>query len=126
MPIRYLARGYDREEIAGLYRLAKACLVTPLQDGMNLVAKEFVAAQDPQDPGVLILSQFAGAAEQMKEAIIINPYDSSAIAEAVKQAIEMPLDERQDRWQTLFDNIAQQDINWWRHRFMTAFEGVPA
>ncbi|HCE24465.1 MAG TPA: trehalose-6-phosphate synthase, partial [Hyphomonas sp.] len=107
-------------------RLAKACLVTPLQDGMNLVAKEFVAAQDPQDPGVLILSQFAGAAEQMKEAIIINPYDSSAIAEAVKQAIEMPLDERQDRWQTLFDNIAQQDINWWRHRFMTAFEGVPA
>jgi len=126
MPIRYLARGYDREEIAGLYRLAKACLVTPLQDGMNLVAKEFVAAQDPEDPGVLILSQFAGAAEQMKEALIINPYDSSAIAEAVKRAIQMPLDERQERWQKLYDNISQQDISWWRSRFMFAFEQVPA
>uniref|UniRef100_UPI00355996D5 trehalose-6-phosphate synthase n=1 Tax=Hyphomonas atlantica TaxID=1280948 RepID=UPI00355996D5 len=126
MPIRYLARGYDREEIAGLYRLATACLVTPLQDGMNLVAKEFVAAQDPEDPGVLILSQFAGAAEQMKEALIINPYDSSAIAEAVKQAIEMPREERRERWQKLYDNISEQDIGWWRSRFMTAFEQVPA
>jgi trehalose 6-phosphate synthase len=126
MPIRYLARGYDREEIAGLYRRAKACLVTPLQDGMNLVAKEFVAAQDPEDPGVLILSQFAGAAEQMKEAIIINPYDSSAIAEAVKQAIEMSREERCMRWQSLYENIMSQDIHWWRTRFLTAFDEVPA
>lgn len=126
IPIRYLARGYDREEIAGLYRLAKACLVTPLQDGMNLVAKEFVAAQDPDDPGVLILSQFAGAAEQMKEALIINPYDSTAIAEAVKQAIDMPLEERQDRWRKLYDGITRQDIGWWRRRFLDAFETVAA
>ena len=126
IPIRYLARGYDREEIAGLYRLAKACLVTPLQDGMNLVAKEFVAAQDPEDPGVLILSQFAGAAEQMKEALIINPYDTTAIAEAVKRAIEMPVEERQDRWHKLYDGLIRQDISWWRRRFLDAFETVPA
>ena len=124
IPIRYLARGYEREEIAGLYRLARACLVTPLQDGMNLVAKEFVAAQDPDDPGVLILSQFAGAAEQMSEALIINPYDSIAIAHAVKQAIEMPLEERQARWHKLYENISAQDINWWRQRFLDAFNEI--
>ncbi|KCZ53136.1 alpha,alpha-trehalose-phosphate synthase (UDP-forming) [Hyphomonas pacifica] len=126
IPIRYLARGYEREQIAGLYRLAKACLVTPLQDGMNLVAKEFVAAQDPEDPGVLILSQFAGAAEQMKEALIINPYDSAAIADAVKRAIDMPVGERRERWQSLYRNLIEQDINWWRERFLAEFEAIPA
>jgi trehalose 6-phosphate synthase len=123
IPIRYLARGYDRDQIAGLYRQAKVCLVTPLQDGMNLVAKEFVAAQDPEDPGVLVLSQFAGAAEQMLEALIVNPYDASAIAEAVYRAIHMPLDERQARWRVLMDGIQSQDLIWWRERFLNA---VPA
>lgn len=126
IPIRYLARGYAREAIAGLFRLAKVCLVTPLQDGMNLVAKEFVAAQDPDDPGVLILSQFAGAAEQMKEALIINPYDTTAIADAVKQAIDMPLEERQARWHALFDGLSTQDINWWRTRYLDEFEAITA
>ena len=123
IPIRYLARGYDRDAIAGLYRAAKVCLVTPLQDGMNLVAKEFIAAQDPADPGVLVLSQFAGAAEQMGEALIVNPYDSGAIAEAVYKAIHMPLEERQARWRTLMDGIQAQDLIWWRERFLNA---VPA
>ena len=123
IPIRYLARGYDRDEIAGLYRLAKVCLVTPLQDGMNLVAKEFIAAQDPEDPGVLVLSQFAGAAEQMQEALIVNPYDAAAIAEAVYRAIHMPLEERKTRWASLMDGINRQDLIWWRNRFLDA---VPA
>ena len=123
IPIRYLARGYDRDEIAGLYRLAKVCLVTPLQDGMNLVAKEFIAAQDPEDPGVLVLSQFAGAAEQMREALIVNPYDAVAIAEAVYRAIHMPLEERKTRWASLMDGINRQDLIWWRNCFLDA---VPA
>ncbi|MEM6534621.1 MAG: trehalose-6-phosphate synthase, partial [Pseudomonadota bacterium] len=118
IPIRYLARGYPREEIAGLYRLAKVALVTPLQDGMNLVAKEYVAAQDPEDPGVLILSQFAGAAEQMSEALIINPHDNQAVAEAVREALTMPKAERKRRWRKLYDGIAAEDIGWWRQRFL--------
>ena len=123
IPIRYLARGYAREEVAGLYRLARVCLVTPLQDGMNLVAKEFIAAQDPEDPGVLVLSQFAGAAEQMKEALIVNPYDARAIAEAVYRAIHMPVEERRRRWTILMQGIREQDLGWWRQRFLSA---VPA
>ncbi len=124
IPIRYLARGYAREEIAGLYRLSCACLVTPLQDGMNLVAKEFIAAQDPEDPGVLILSQFAGAAEQMTEALIVNPHDPDAIANAVREAIDMSLDERKRRWRALFDGICRENINWWRDRFLAALQEV--
>ena len=72
-PIRYVNRNYRRDELAGIYRAARVGLVTPLRDGMNLVAKEYVAAQDPDDPGVLILSRFAGAARQMTEALIVNP-----------------------------------------------------
>ena len=90
---------------------------------MNLVAKEFVAAQDPNDPGVLVLSQFAGAAEQMQEALIVNPYDAGAISEAVYRAIHMPLEERQTRWRRLMDGIRSQDLIWWRERFLNA---VPA
>lgn len=117
IPIRYLARSYNREQIAGLYRLSDVCLVTPLQDGMNLVAKEFVAAQNPNDPGVLILSQFAGAAEQMKEAIIVNPHATDEVAAAIKQALGMPLEERQQRWKALYQNVCDEDINWWRKQF---------
>ncbi|WP_371398211.1 trehalose-6-phosphate synthase [Fretibacter rubidus] len=121
MPIRYLARPYRREEIAGLYNLADVCLVTPLKDGMNLVAKEFVAAQNPDDPGVLILSQFAGAAEQMTEALIVNPYDTEAVAKTIFRALHMPLDERKFRWAALNDGVTQLDINWWRERFFAPY-----
>lgn len=117
LPIRYLARGYSREELAGIYRLAKVCLVTPLQDGMNLVAKEYVAAQNAEDPGVLVLSQFAGAARQMKESVIVNPHDLDGTAEAIKMALDMPLSERKERWNALFDGICREDINWWRARY---------
>jgi trehalose 6-phosphate synthase len=120
IPIRYLARSYNREEIAGLYRLADVCLVTPLQDGMNLVAKEFIAAQDPDDPGVLILSQFAGAAEQMKEAIIVNPHATDDVADAIKTALNMPIAERKSRWEALYRNVCEEDITWWRQQFFAA------
>lgn len=117
IPIRYLARSYRRKEIAGLYNISDVCLVTPLQDGMNLVAKEFIAAQDPEDPGVLILSQFAGAAEQMKDALIVNPYDTDMVAEMIARALDMPLAERKKRWDSLHHNVVTEDINWWRERF---------
>ena len=122
IPIRYLARPYKREEISGLYELSNVCLVTPLKDGMNLVAKEFVAAQDPEDPGVLILSQFAGAADQMKEALIVNPYDTEAVAETIHQALNMPLSERKERWAALYEGVSSEDINWWRARFFAPRE----
>jgi trehalose 6-phosphate synthase len=93
-----------------------------LQDGMNLVAKEYVAAQDPANPGVLVLSQFAGAADQMPEALIINPHDTESVADAVHAALAMPLEERQRRWQALYKGICTEDINWWRERFLAAFD----
>ncbi|MEM1380866.1 MAG: trehalose-6-phosphate synthase [Pseudomonadota bacterium] len=131
IPIRYLARSYGRDQLAGLYRLARVALVTPLHDGMNLVAKEFVAAQDPDDPGVLILSQFAGAAEQLKEgALLVNPHDNASMADAIREALTMPLAERQKRQKRLNDVVHQQDIAWWREAFLRdldpALAGVDA
>jgi trehalose 6-phosphate synthase len=125
-PIRYLARGYPRETLAGLYRLARIGLVTPLYDGMNLVAKEFVAAQDPEDPGVLVLSEFAGAAEALDAALIVNPYDINAMADAVRRGLAMPVDERRERWQQLFQAVTERDIGWWRQRYLDALDRVAA
>ena len=101
MPIRYLARSYSRDVLAGLFRLSRAGLVTPLYDGMNLVAKEFVAAQTADDPGVLVLSEFAGAADQMQAALLVNPHDIAATAYAIHRALTMPQEERHERWQDL-------------------------
>lgn len=117
IPIRYLARPYPRAEIAGLFEISDVCLVTPLQDGMNLVAKEFIASQDADNPGVLILSQFAGAAEQMSEALIVNPYDTEMVARTIHQALNMSLKDRKKRWQALYAGVLKEDINWWRQRF---------
>jgi trehalose 6-phosphate synthase len=125
VPIRYVNRGYARDRLAGIYRAARVGLVTPLRDGMNLVAKEYVAAQDPEDPGVLVLSRFAGAAEQLTDAVLINPYSPEDIADAIKLALEMPLEERIDRWRKLMDNILAEDVVWWRKRFTDALEQVP-
>lgn len=97
VPLRYMTQTVARTKLAGLFRVARIGLVTPLRDGMNLVAKEFVAAQDPADPGVLILSRFAGAAEELTDALLVNPYDSDEIAEAMNTALEMSLEERQER-----------------------------
>ncbi len=124
VPIRYLARGYPREILAGLYRLARVGLVTPLQDGMNLVAKEFVAAQDPEDPGVLLLSEFAGAAEQMQAALLVNPHDIAGTADAIHRALSMPLEERRSRWEALQASVETEDIGWWRRRFLDALEAT--
>jgi trehalose 6-phosphate synthase len=119
IPIRYLARSYPRRQLAGLYRKARVCLVTPLHDGMNLVAKEYVAAQDPDDPGVLILSQFAGAAEQLKGgAILVNPHDIASMADSIREALSMPLAERQRRFGHLSKMVFGQDITWWRESFL--------
>ena len=119
-PIRYLARGYGRDTLAGLFRLARVGLVTPLYDGMNLVAKEYVAAQDPEDPGVLVLSEFAGAAEQLSAAILVNPHDIDGMAEAIHLALHMPLQERRERWRSLDAEVREHDIAWWRRGFLDA------
>jgi trehalose 6-phosphate synthase len=119
-PIRYVHRNYRRDELAGLYRAAKVCLVTPLRDGMNLVAKEYVAAQDPNDPGVLVLSRFAGAARQMAEAVIVNPFSHEEVSEGLKRALTMGRDERIARWRRLMDGVVKSDVNIWRDSFVAA------
>ena len=98
-------RNYRRDELAGVYRAARVGLVTPLRDGMNLVAKEYVAAQDPDDPGVLILSRFAGAARQMNEAVIVNPFSREELAEASSSRLSMSLSERRARYESLMAGI---------------------
>lgn len=117
-PIRYIRRAIPRETIAGLYRCADIGLVTPLADGMNLVAKEYVAAQDPDDPGVLILSHFAGAAEQLTDALIVNPFDISELANAIRDALVMPLDERKARHAAMMAVLRKEDIAWWSRNFL--------
>lgn len=118
MPVRYIHRNVARKRLPGLYRVADVALVTPLRDGMNLVAKEFIAAQDPADPGVLVLSRFAGAAEQLREALLVNPYDTHGTAESIQLALQMPLAERQRRHQLLLARIRRQDVHWWRQAFL--------
>jgi trehalose 6-phosphate synthase len=119
-PIRYVNRAYSRSVLAGLYRSARAALVTPLRDGMNLVAKEYVAAQDPVDPGVLILSRFAGAAAELTAALLVNPYDPETVATSIAHALSMPLDERRARHQAMFRLISENDLKSWGDRFLAA------
>jgi trehalose 6-phosphate synthase len=101
VPLRYMNRAVKRTTLAGFFRIARLGIVTPLRDGMNLVAKEYVAAQDPADPGVLILSRFAGAADELETALVVNPYDADEITEAMHQGLSMGLEERVERWQAL-------------------------
>lgn len=126
VPIRYVNRTHRRDELAGVYRAAQVGLVTPLRDGMNLVAKEYVAAQDPDDPGVLVLSRYAGAAEQMKDALIINPFSREETSEALAQALSMPRAERIARWRRLMDGVTRDDISAWRDRFVAALDDQAA
>ncbi len=122
MPIRNVHRLHGRDELGGIYRAADVALVTPLRDGMNLVAKEFVAAQDEADPGVLILSRFAGAAAQMREAIIVNPFSQEDVADAIRRALAMPLEERRKRWRALMDGVEHDDVIAWRDNFVASLE----
>jgi trehalose 6-phosphate synthase len=118
MPLRYLNRGFTRRTLSGFFRMSRIGLVTPLRDGMNLVAKEYVAAQSEKDPGVLVLSRFAGAADELDGAVIVNPYDIEAVADAMHLGLIMPLDERQERWRRLFAQIQARDIVYWRQAFV--------
>jgi trehalose 6-phosphate synthase len=119
-PVRYVNRDFSHGVLTGFYRSAEIGVVTPLRDGMNLVAKEFVASQDPQSPGVLVLSRFAGAAAEMKEALLVNPYDLDGVADALAQAHAMPASERKERWNALHKRLRRHDITLWRHKFIEA------
>ncbi len=125
-PIRYVNRSYSRTVLAGLYRSAHVAMVTPLRDGMNLVAKEYLAAQDPDDPGVLVLSQFAGAAKELEHALIVNPHETDAVAAALKRALEMPLEERRERHAPMLADLLEYDIKKWAEDYLsTLVEGAP-
>lgn len=117
-PLQYLHRTFEREQLFAIFRNSRVALVTPLRDGMNLVAKEYVASQDPSDPGVLVLSRFAGAAESLTEAIIVNPYNIPETANAIKQALEMPLEERKRRHAELLATISRENSAQWSANFM--------
>jgi trehalose 6-phosphate synthase len=122
IPLRYVNRSHSRDVLAGVYRAAKVGLVTPLRDGMNLVAKEYVAAQNPLDPGVLILSRFAGAARQMQDAVIVNPYSREDVSDAIKRALTMPKPERIRRWEALMAGVRREDVAAWRDAFVAALQ----
>ena len=121
-PVRYLNRDFPHETLSGFLRVANVAVVTPLRDGMNLVAKEFVAAQNPDDPGVLILSRFAGAARECSAALLVNPYDSEGVAIAINRALSMPLEERRQRQADIFKVLVANDLTHWAERFMATLE----
>lgn len=120
VPVRYVNKGYAREELFGIYRASRVGLVTPLRDGMNLVAKEYVAAQNPEDPGVLVLSRFAGASVQLDAALIINPHSSEDMADAISRALVMPLEERKERHAAMLTSVVKEDVRWWSAKFIAA------
>ncbi len=124
MPVRYIHRTVARRRLPAMCRAARVALVTPLRDGMNLVAKEYIAAQDPADPGVLVLSRFAGAAEQLHEALLVNPYDIHSTADVIQTALTMPLEERVRRHRALLKRVRAQDVHWWRRSFLACLEAV--
>ncbi|HDR8922650.1 TPA: alpha,alpha-trehalose-phosphate synthase (UDP-forming) [Burkholderia vietnamiensis] len=117
-PILYIHRQYDRQVLAALYRLARVGFVTPLRDGMNLVAKEYVSAQNPDDPGVLVLSRFAGAARELTGALIVNPIDIDGMADALSQALTMPLAERRARYADMIAQLRENNVSVWRDNFL--------
>jgi len=125
-PIRYLNRNFPHDVLMGFMRAALIGIVTPVRDGMNLVAKEFVAAQDPADPGVLILSTLAGAARELVTALMVNPYDSRGMAHAIQQAFNMPLAERRDRHQALLEVLRRNSLTAWHTSFVETLESCAA
>lgn len=122
-PIKYIHRNIERQKLAALFRTSDVGLVTPLRDGMNLVAKEFVAAQDAADPGVLVLSRFAGAAEDLEEALQVNPYDVDSVAKSLNEALTMPLDERRERHSALLRRVQNNDAHAWLESFLLQLTG---
>ena len=125
-PVHYLNRALPRRTLAGLYRASRVGLVTPMRDGMNLVAMEYLAAQDPADPGVLVLSRFAGAANYLREALLVNPYDGEETANAMHLAREMRIQERRQRHESLMRKLHARDVGRWRREFIAALADTPA
>jgi trehalose 6-phosphate synthase len=125
-PIRYLNRNFPHDVLMGFMRSALVGIVTPVRDGMNLVAKEFVAAQDAADPGVLILSTLAGAARELGSALLVNPYDTRGMAHAIQQAFNMPLSERRDRHQAMLEVLRRNSIGAWHTSFVQTLESCAA
>ena len=125
-PIRYLNKGFSQTVLAGLYRTAQVGVVTPLHDGMNLVAKEYVAAQNPADPGVLVLSKFAGAANELDTALLVNPHDIDGMARTIATALSMPLTERRMRWEAMMAKLRSRTIQQWFADFIDALQETRA
>jgi trehalose 6-phosphate synthase len=125
-PIRYLNKGFSQIVLAGLYRTAQVGVVTPLHDGMNLVAKEYVAAQNPADPGVLVLSKFAGAANELDTALLVNPHDIDGMARTIAMALSMPLIERRMRWEAMMVKLRHHSIQQWFTSFVESLQNARA
>jgi trehalose 6-phosphate synthase len=123
-PIRYLNKDFSHETLSGFLRITDVAVVTPLRDGMNLVAKEFVAAQDSERPGVLVLSSLAGAASELTEGpLLVNPYDNVAVGAALRHALVMPLEERRQRHEVMLKVLRKNSIHNWHEQFVTALRG---
>jgi trehalose 6-phosphate synthase len=125
-PLRYVNKSLNHQILSGFFRASRIALVTPLRDGMNLVAKEYIAAQSVEDPGVLILSCFAGAARELSEAVIVNPYDIEGMAESILQGLNMPFGERKERWTAMMKVLERNDITAWRESFVRALSATDA
>ena len=123
-PLRYVNQNYAHSTLTGFYRQAAVGLVTPLRDGMNLVAKEYIAAQDPENPGMLVLSLLAGAADELKQALLVNPHDLDGVADAIATAANMPRAERIERWRVMMEQLRTHDIHRWRREYLLALEGA--
>jgi trehalose 6-phosphate synthase len=117
-PLRYINKSFHHRVLTGFFRASRIGLVTPLRDGMNLVAKEYVASQQPEDPGVLVLSCFAGAAHELSDAVIVNPYDIEGMAEAIFAGLTMPQGERRERWSAMMRVLRRYDVTFWRESFI--------
>jgi trehalose 6-phosphate synthase/phosphatase len=125
VPIHYVYRNLTDEELVALYRATDVMVVTPVRDGMNLVAKEFVASR-PDEDGVLVLSEFAGAASELREALLVNPFDVEQTAEMYARALALPVEERQARMRTLRRRVFTCDVEWWSRAFLDALEEASA
>lgn len=124
-PIHYLNKGFPRDVLMGFFRCCGVGVVTPLRDGMNLVAKEYVAAQNPHEPGVLLLSRFAGAARELDGALLVNPYDRAGVADAMNRALTMSIEERQERWESMMRILRENSIAKWREDYLQALRAKP-
>jgi trehalose 6-phosphate synthase len=123
-PLRYITKSFSQPILAGFFRASRIALVTPLRDGMNLVAKEYVASQRADDPGVLILPCFAGAARELGGAVIVNPFDIEGMAQAILLGLNMPVDERRERWALMMKVLERNEITAWRERFVRALSAT--